>query len=68
MAQMNILTKQKQTHRLVVAKGQVGGSGMDWKFGVCRCKLSHLEWIINGVLLYCTGNYIQSFGIECDGR
>ena len=25
--------------RLVVAKGEGGGSGIDWKFGVGRCKL-----------------------------
>ena len=39
---------------------QVGGgkSGMDREFGVGRCKLLHLEWIRNEVLLYSTGNYI----------
>ena len=45
-----------------------GGSGMDGKFGVGRCKLLHLEWIRNEVLLYSIGNYIQSLGRECDGR
>ena len=25
---------------------------MDWEFGVGRCKLLHLEWIDNKVLLY----------------
>ena len=29
---------------------------MDWEFGVGRCKLLHLEWINNKVLLYSTGN------------
>ena len=29
---------------------------------------THLEWISNEVLLYSTGNYIQSLGIEPDGR
>ena len=29
---------------LVVAKG---GVGMDWEFGVSRCKPLHLEWISN---------------------
>ena len=28
---------------LVVAKGEVEGSGMDWEFGVSRRKLLHLE-------------------------
>ena len=35
-----------------------GGSGMDWEFGVNRCKLLHLEWISNENLLYSIGNYI----------
>ena len=52
----------------MVAKGEEGWSGMDWKFGVSRCKLLHLEWISNEVLLYSTRNYIQSIGIEHDGR
>ena len=38
---------------------------MDWEFGVGRYKLLlHLEWINNTVLLYGTGNYIQSPGIN----
>ena len=32
-------------NRLVVAKGEEGGRGMDWEFGVGRCKLLHLERI-----------------------
>ena len=28
----------------------------------------HLEWISNEVLLYSTGNYIQSLGIEYYGK
>ena len=38
--------------------------GTDWEFGVGRCKLLHLEWINNKVLLYSTGNYIQSPGVK----
>ena len=41
---------------------------MDWEFGVGRCKLLHLEWISNETLPYSTGNYIQSLGIQRDGR
>ena len=55
-------------NRLVVAKGEEGGSGMDWEFAVSRCKLLHLEWISNEVLLYSTGNYTQFLGIDHDGR
>ena len=30
--------------RGLIAKGEGGGSRMDWEFGVSRCKLLHLEW------------------------
>ena len=33
-----------------------------------RCKLLHLEWISDEVLLDSTGNYIQSLGINNDER
>ena len=64
-------TETDHGHReqTVVAKVEVQGeSGMDWEFGVNRCKLSHLEWINNRVLLYRTENYVQSLGVEHDGR
>ena len=32
---------------------------MEWEFAISRCKLLHLEWINNKVLLYSSGNYIQ---------
>ena len=31
--------------------------GMDWESGINRCKLFHLEWVSNKILLYSTGNY-----------
>ena len=37
---------------------------MEWEFGVCRCKLLHIEWVNNKVLLYSTGKYIQYFMIN----
>ena len=52
-----------QTHRLMV--GKVGKSGMNQEFGVGRYKL---EWIGNEVLLYSVGTYIQSPGIDHDGK
>ena len=55
-------------NRLMVAKVEWGKSGMYGEFGVGRCKLLHLEWMSNEVLLYSTGNYIQSLGKERDGR
>ena len=39
-----------------------------WEFGISRCKLIHLESINNKVLLCSTGNYIQSPGIDYDGK
>ena len=41
---------------------------MDWEFGVGRCKLLHLEWTSNEVLLYSTGKCIQFLEIEHYGR
>ena len=55
-------------NRLVVTKGEGGGSGMHWEFGVSRYKSLHLEWISNVVLLCSTRNYIQSLGADYDGR
>ena len=36
------------------------GEGVGWT----GCKLFHMEWISNEVLLHSTGNYIQSPGIN----
>ena len=69
MAQMNYLQNRNRLtnieNRLVVAKlGGMQGSGMEWEFGVSRCKMFSLGWMGSGVLLYSTGSYIQSLGIE----
>ena len=48
--------------KLVIARGDEGAKGMDGEFGVGRQKVLHLECINNEVLLYSTGNYIQSLG------
>ena len=37
---------------------------MDGELEVARCKLLRLGWISNEVLLYSTGNYVQSLGID----
>ena len=42
-----------------INKGKGGEGGMDWEFGINRCKLVYIGWIINKVLLYSTGNYMQ---------
>ena len=51
----------------MVAKGE-GKSLRDWEFGVSRCKLFHREYRSSEVLLYSTGKYIQSLGLEDDAR
>ena len=59
---MNQSIERKQIHGLgeqtCGCRGGGGGSGMDGDFGVSRCKLLHLEWRSNEILLYSTGNYI----------
>ena len=45
-------------NRVVVAKGERVGGGMEWKVDVRRCKLLYTEWINNKALVYRTGNYI----------
>ena len=66
---MNVSTEQKQTHEQREQTCGCSGGGrsrMDWEFRGCRCKLLPLEWINNEVLLYSTGNYIQSLVMEHD--
>ena len=55
-------------NRLVVAKGEGGGSGMDGESGVRRRKLFHLAWRSDEVLLHSTGHSIQTLVMEHDGR
>ena len=45
----------------MVTKGEEEGErgGMDWGFRVSRCKLLHIEWINNKILLYSKGKFIQ---------
>ena len=51
MTQMNLSTKQKQTHRYREQTCAWEGGGMDWEFGISRCKLLYTGWIHNKVLL-----------------
>ena len=72
MTQMNLSTKQKQTHRhteqTVVAKGETALRGMKGKFGTGRCKLLYTERINNKTLLYGIGNYSQYPIINRNGK
>jgi len=62
MTQVCLSIEKKQTHghgkKTCGCQEGRGGSGMDQEFGVCRCKLLHLEGISNEILLYSTGTYI----------
>ena len=66
----DLSTKQKQIMGMegrvvfVRGRGREGGErGTDWKFGVSRCRLLHLEWMGDGVLLFSTGNCVRSLSL-----
>ena len=52
----------------MVAKGEERWGRVNWEFGLSRCKLLYIEWIINKVLLRNTGNYIQNLIIDHNGK
>ena len=61
MIQMNLFTKQKQTHRLRELTyghqgGRVGRGGIVREFGIDMYTLLYLKWITNKDLLYSTEN------------
>ena len=56
---MNLSVKEKQTHRHREQTCSCRGSGMDWEFGINRCKLVYIGCINNKGLLYGTGDYIE---------
>ena len=51
---------ESQTRRtdLWLPRERDGMGGLDWELGTSRCKVLHIEWINNEVLLYSTGNHI----------
>ena len=73
-----LLTKQKQTHRLgkhsngyqrgQVIRGSGEGGGMNLEFGIGVCTLLCMEWMVNGDLLYSTGNSTQYSVITYMGK
>ena len=68
MTQINLSTKQKKTHRhreqTCSCQGGGGGRrGLDWEFGISRCKLVYIGWINNKVLLYSAGTQGTRFNI-----
>ena len=44
------------------------GGGMDWGFGISRCKLVYIEWINNKVLLYSAENYVEYLVLNHNGK
>ena len=69
---MNLSMKQKQTHRhreqTCGSQGEEVGGGMEWKFGVSRCKLLYTDGIKNKILLCSTENYSQCSMINHNGK
>ena len=59
---------QTQRTDLWLPRGRGFGGEKDWEFGISRCKLVHIGWINNKVLLYSTGNYIQYPVINHNGK
>ena len=54
--------KQKQTHRYreqTCCQAERVAGGMDWEFGVSRCKLLHVEWVRNV-------HHRELYTISCD--
>ena len=43
MTQMNLSTRQTYRHREQTVVAKVGGGGIDWEFGISRCKLVYIE-------------------------
>ena len=67
MAQLNLSTQQK-TDSEIILMGEGWEKRMDWESEVGRCKLLHLEWINNKVLMYSTESYIQYPVISHNGK
>ena len=69
---MNLITKQKQTHRhRKQTYGYQGGKrkgGINQEYGIKRYTLLYIKQINNKDLLYSTGNYIQYLVITYKGK
>ena len=67
-----IIIKEELTNlenEIMVTRGEGRwGGGINWEFGIDRCKLLYIGWINKKVLLYSTGNYSQCPVISHDGK
>ena len=61
-------TDQGHGEQTCVCCGEKERNGTDWEFWIGRCKYLHLEGISIEVLLYSTRHYVQSLGLEHDGK
>ena len=52
----------------MIAKEEGVGEGVEWEFGVSRCKLLYMESINNKILLHNTESYIQYPMINHNGK
>ena len=70
MAQMNLFTKQKQTHREQTCDCQGGRGGEQDGLGVRGWQMQTVTFSMDkqGGPMYSTGNYTQSPGIDHDGK
>ena len=63
-----LIYEKKQIHRhREQTRGCRSGRGMDWEFGVGRCKPLYREWT-DKVLLYSTGNSNKYPVIKYNGK
>ena len=71
MIQMNLFTKQKQSHRhrkQTYGYQRGKGGGINEQFGINIYTLLHIKQITNKDLLYSTGNSTQYFVITYKGK
>ena len=63
------ITKQTQRHReSLLSRGRGEGKGRTWESVISSCRLWHIGWINNKVLLYSSGNSIQYPVINHHGK
>ena len=64
---MNVLTKWKETHRLIEQTYDCRGKGIVREFGMVMYTLLYLRRIINKNLLYSTWNSVQCYVVAWRG-
>ena len=62
------LQKKKPTLKTYGYQRNRCGGRMDWGFVISTYTVLYMQWMVNGDLLYSTGNSIQYSGITCMGK